>query len=134
MTGNSSSTPQRPLQVLVVDDNAINIRLMTVALTRLGHEVDSADQGAASVQKFSEKHYDAILMDIMMPIMDGITATREIRKLEAERQTPQTDRVKIIAVTANAFDDDRAKLFEAGMDYYLNKPFEIGELQRLLSL
>jgi CheY-like chemotaxis protein len=134
MTGNSSSTPQRPLQVLVVDDNAINIRLMKVALTRLGHEVDSAEQGAASVQKFSQKHYDVILMDIMMPIMDGITATREIRKLEAERQTAQNDRVKIIAVTANAFDDDRAKLFEAGMDYYLNKPFEMGELQRLLNL
>jgi CheY-like chemotaxis protein len=134
MTGNSSSTPQRPLQVLVVDDNAINIRLMKVALTRLGHEVDSAEQGAASVQRFSQKHYDVILMDIMMPIMDGITATREIRKLEAERQTAQNDRVKIIAVTANAFDDDRAKLFEAGMDYYLNKPFEMGELQRLLNL
>ena len=134
MTGNSSSASQRPLQILVVDDNAINVKLMSVALTRLGHHVDTAADGAASVVKFSGKHYDAVLMDIMMPVMDGITATREIRKVEAERATGVADRVKIIAITANALEDDRPRFFEAGMDYYMSKPLNVIELQRLLSL
>ncbi|MEI7724120.1 MAG: response regulator [Bacteroidota bacterium] len=134
MTGNSFNVNEKSFQVLVVDDNVINLRLMAATLTRLGHQVESASDGAASVIKFSAKHYDVILMDIMMPIMDGIDATREIRKLEMERQTKPEDRVKIIAVTANAFEDDRNRLFEAGMDYYMNKPIEVNELQRLLSL
>ncbi|MCX6304807.1 MAG: response regulator [Bacteroidetes bacterium] len=134
MTGNSFNPTQRPIQILVVDDNAINLRLMSAALTRLGHNVDSADDGAAAVVKFADNHYDAILMDIMMPIMDGITATREIRKIESARQTGADGRTKIIAITANAFDDDRAKLFEAGMDHYMTKPVDISELQRLLNL
>lgn len=133
LPGISSNANQKPLQILVVDDNIINLRLMTASLTRLGHQVDSAENGAASVIKFTNKHYDAILMDIMMPIMDGITATLEIRKVESVRQTKPDDRVKIIAITANAFEDS-AKLFEAGMGYYMNKPFDINELQRLLGL
>ncbi len=119
---------------MVVDDNRINIRLMSATLTRLGHQVDSAEDGAASVVKFTNKHYDVILMDIMMPVMDGIAATCEIRKIEAERQTTPDQRVKIIAITANAFADDRKRLFDAGMDHYMSKPFEISELQRLLVL
>jgi CheY-like chemotaxis protein len=134
MTGNSFNVNEKSLQVLVVDDNIINLRLMTATLTRLGHQVESASDGAAAVVKFSDKHYDVILMDIMMPVMDGIDATREIRKTELERQTRPENRVKIIAVTANAFEDDRSKLFEAGMDYYMNKPIDGNELQRLLSL
>lgn len=134
MTPKLSDTCQGPQQILVVDDNIINRRLMTAALIRLGHEVDSAEDGAASVTKFKGKHYDTILMDIMMPIMDGITATLEIRNIEAERQIEPADRVKIIAITANSFDDEREQLFEAGMDYYMSKPFEINELQRILSL
>ncbi|MFZ4523602.1 MAG: response regulator [Bacteroidales bacterium] len=134
MTGNSVQTHAGPLHLLVVDDNTINIRLMAAALTRQGHMVDSADDGTVAVAKFTENHYDAILMDIMMPVMDGITATREIRRIESERQTTPDQRVKIIAITANAFDDDRSKLFEAGMDHYMTKPIDIIELQRLLSL
>ena len=134
MTGKSSSTDSGPICILVVDDNAINVRLMTAALIRLGHQVDSAEDGSVAVAKFKDKHYDVILMDVMMPIMDGITATLEIRKIESDRQTGPGDRVKIIAVTANSFEDDRTKLFEAGMDHYMNKPFDLGELQRLLDL
>jgi CheY-like chemotaxis protein len=132
--GNSFSTRQNPVQVLVVDDNAINLRLMTASLIRLGYKVDTAEDGAAAVVKFTGKHYDVILMDIMMPVMDGIAATCAIRNVEADRQTETASRVKIIAITANAFDDDRARLFEAGMDHYMNKPFEINELQRILNL
>ncbi len=134
MNENQSNTPIRPLKILVVDDNAHNLRLMSAALSCLGHQVDLVEDGAAAVIKFTDNQYDAILMDIMMPVMDGIMATREIRKVEVDRQTGANNRVKIIAITANIFDDDRVKLFEAGMDYYMNKPFEIGELQKLLNL
>jgi len=117
---------------MVVDDNAINVRLLTASLSRLGYLVDSAEDGAVSVRKFAEKHYDVILMDIMMPVMDGISATVEIRKIEAVRGAGQQNRVKIIAITANAFEDDRERLFSAGMDHYLNKPINMEELQKLL--
>jgi CheY-like chemotaxis protein len=73
-------------------------------------------------------------MDIMMPVMDGLTSTREIRKIESERGSLKSGRVKIIAITANAFEDDRNKFFECGMDFYMNKPIEIEELNRILQL
>ncbi|HNW72185.1 MAG: response regulator [Bacteroidales bacterium] len=129
-----SNTEKKPLSILVAEDNAINLRLITAALIRAGYTVDSAANGAIAVEKFAMHSYDAILMDIMMPVMDGITATKEIRKIESERTIPGQERVKIIAITANAFEDDRSKFFEAGMDFYMNKPVEINELHRLLSI
>lgn len=129
-----SKTEKKPLSILVAEDNAINLRLITAALIRAGYSVDSAPNGAIAVEKFTLNTYDAILMDIMMPVMDGITATKEIRKIESERNLPGQERVKIIAITANAFEDDRSKFFEAGMDFYMNKPVEIGELHRLLNI
>jgi two-component system, sensor histidine kinase and response regulator len=124
---------RKPLSILVVEDNAINLRLITAALTRAGHKVDMATDGAAAVVKFTENRYDAILMDIMMPVMDGISATIEIRKIEASRREEIPGHVKIVAITANAFEDDRSKFFEAGMDFYMNKPVEIEELHKILN-
>jgi len=129
----SPTTPSGSLSILVVEDNAINLRLITAALTRAGHHVDSAMDGSAAILKFSQDRYDVILMDIMMPVMDGISATREIRKIESLREIANEDRVKIIAITANAFEDDRAKFFDAGMDFYMNKPVEIEELMKILN-
>jgi len=126
--------PKTTLSILVVEDNAINLRLITAALLRAGHRVDSAPDGSVALVKFSQNKYDVILMDIMMPVMDGLTATKEIRKIEKERNTPTEQRIKIIAITANAFDDDRNKFFEAGMDFYMNKPVVIEELNRILNL
>lgn len=131
---NNTGINEKKLVILVVEDNAINLRLITAALTRLGHKVDSATDGQIALDKFRENTYDAILMDIMMPVMDGLTSTREIRKLEAARPSAQRKRVKIIAITANAFEDDRSKFFESGMDFYMNKPIEIDELIRILQL
>jgi len=130
----SSGSSKGPLSILVVEDNAINLRLIVAALTRAGHKVDSATDGSVALVKFNQNSYDVILMDIMMPVMDGLTATREIRKVEKERNTTEKSRVKIIAITANAFEDDRNKFFDAGMDYYMNKPVEIDELTRILNL
>ena len=125
---------EKKLAILVVEDNAINLRLITAALTRAGHKVDTATDGQIALDKFRVNSYDAILMDIMMPVMDGLTATREIRKAETERISGQDKKVKIIAITANAFEDDRNKFFESGMDFYMNKPIEIDELIRILQL
>ena len=124
---------QGALSLLIVEDNAINLRLIQATLARLGQVYDSAVDGSGAVEKFKARNYDAILMDIMMPVMDGIEATIEIRKIEEERQIPRDRRVKIIAITANAFEDDRNRFFEAGMDFYINKPVEIEELRRILS-
>lgn len=131
---NPANSPKVPMHILVVEDNAINLRLISAALMRAGHKVDSAIDGAAAVAKFQPNVYDAILMDIMMPVMDGITATREIRRIEAGQGPGAGSRVKIIAITANAFEDDRSKFFEAGMDYYMNKPVDIDELNRILNV
>ncbi|MCX6278745.1 MAG: response regulator [Bacteroidetes bacterium] len=129
----SENSSKGPLTLLVVEDNAISLRMIQVSLLRLGYKVDAAADGAAAVDKFTNNIYDVILMDIMMPVMDGMEATIEIRKIEVARQIPSERRVKIIACTANAFEDDRSKFFEAGMDYYINKPVEIEELRRILN-
>ncbi|MEI7499334.1 MAG: response regulator [Bacteroidota bacterium] len=134
LNSNPATPSKGPLRILVAEDNAINLRLITAALLRSGHKVDAAMDGAAAIVQFNNNVYDVILMDIMMPVMDGITATREIRKIEAERITGTDRRVKIIAITANAFEDDRVKFFDAGMDYYMNKPLEIEELTRILNI
>jgi CheY-like chemotaxis protein len=125
--------PTAHYSILVVEDNAINLRLITAALVRAGHTVDSATDGSVAVLKVREKDYDVILMDIMMPVMDGVTATRHIRQIEKERGGDLPKRARIVAITANAFEDDRASFFEAGMDHYMNKPVEIEELYNILN-
>jgi len=132
-TSDLENPAKGPLKLLVVEDNAISLRMIQVSLLRLGFKVDAAADGAAAVEKFINNSYDVILMDIMMPVMDGMEATIEIRKIEVARQTSSDSKVKIIACTANAFEDDRSKFFEAGMDYYINKPVEIEELRRILN-
>jgi len=134
MMNESVTSEERKLSILVVEDNAINLRLITAALTRAGHRVDTATDGQIALEKFQRNPYDAILMDIMMPVMDGLTATREIRRIEESSGAGSGKRVKIIAITANAFEDDRNKFFESGMDFYMNKPIEIDELNRILQL
>ena len=122
----------RSLSILVVEDNLVNQRLIMAALTRIGHKVDSAADGQIAVDKFKVNSYDVILMDIMMPNMDGVTACKLIRELEQERNIPESDRIKIIAVTANPLEDDRDRFLEAGMDMMMNKPIDIKELQKML--
>jgi len=128
----TSTTDKGSLSILVVEDNMINQRLIMAALARLGHKVDSASDGQIAVTKFRDNIYDAILMDIMMPNMDGVTACRLIREMESERIAKGESKIKIIAVTANAYGDDRETFLEAGMDEIMNKPIDIEELQRIL--
>ena len=115
------------VKVLVVDDNNINLRLATGMLSKLGIAADAAANGQEAVDKVRAGSYDVVLMDMQMPVMDGIEATRLIRRLNLPVQP------SIVAVTANAFDSDRERCLEAGMDDFIAKPFSIDDLRRKLA-
>jgi len=130
--------PQRPLgasglSVLVAEDNPVNQALLAKLLERRGHAVTVASNGADLVDRLQEAPmgaFDAILMDIQMPVMDGFEATAVIRLREAQGQRP---RIPIIAVTAHAMGGERERCLEAGMDAYLSKPISDRELGAVLA-
>lgn len=116
-------------KILVVEDNELNLEISKDILESAGVVVESAEDGSIAVERLKEKgpdYYDCILMDIQMPVMDGFEATREIRKMFSDKRIP------IIALSANAFDEDRRKSFEAGMDGHLAKPIVIAQLEDAL--
>jgi signal transduction histidine kinase/ActR/RegA family two-component response regulator len=116
-------------KVLVVEDNELNLEISKDILEGSGVVVESASDGSVAVERLKEKgpdYYDCILMDIQMPVMDGFEATRAIRRMFPEKRIP------IIALSANAFDEDRRKSFEAGMDGHLAKPIVIAQLEDAL--
>lgn len=115
------------LRILVVDDNEINRKLNTILLHQWGIAVDEAVDGVAAVEACGRQHYDLILMDVHMPAMDGIEATRRIRILqEGGKVTP------ILALTANALSGDRERYLAAGMDDYLEKPLTEEALRKAI--
>lgn len=114
------------MEILLVEDNLLNQKVVTFNLRKHNFDVTSVINGIEAVEKFKDKKFDLILMDIMLPEMDGYEATIEIRKIEKERN--EKNPVPIIALTANALDNDRNKCFEAGMNEYLSKPFTSDEL------
>jgi CheY-like chemotaxis protein/anti-sigma regulatory factor (Ser/Thr protein kinase) len=116
--------PTVPLRILVAEDNAINQRLLALMLKRLNYEVHVADNGQAAIQAWKDREFDLILMDMQMPHLDGLEATRHIRRAERVGRK----RVPIMAVTANARAEDRAACLAAGMDDYLAKPIRSEEL------
>mgnify|MGYP000896395087 CR=1 FL=1 len=105
------------LRVLIAEDNKVNQRVAARILEKRGHSVLLADTGKQAVDIFQHQTIDVILMDVQMPEMDGIEATREIRRLEAEGQ-----HVPIVALTAHAMSTDKEICLAAGMDDYLSKP------------
>lgn len=116
--------PTIPVRILVAEDNTINQRLLALMLKRLNYEVHVADNGRAAIEAWKERDFDLILMDMQMPHVDGLEATRYIR--QAERTGRK--RVPIVAVTANARAEDRAACLAAGMDDYIAKPIRSDEL------
>lgn len=108
----------RPLSVLVAEDNAVNQRVATAMLERLGHRVTLAVNGSEAVAKWREGKFDLVLMDVQMPELDGFEATRSIRDYELNGKP----RTPIIAMTAHAMTGDRERCLEAGMDDYVSKP------------
>jgi len=107
---------QAGARLLLVEDNPVNQEVALDILRDAGLEVDLAGDGAQAVAAAEQKHYDLILMDMQMPVMDGLDATRAIRRM------PQCARVPIVAMTANAFEEDRLRCLEAGMNDHVGKP------------
>jgi CheY-like chemotaxis protein/HPt (histidine-containing phosphotransfer) domain-containing protein len=123
-----------PLQILVVDDNIINQKVASRLLQQLGYAADIAKTGIEAIRALEQKAYDVILMDVQMPEMDGLEATRRIRQRRKETTVhPHFQQsIVIIAMTANAMQGDREKCVAAGMDDYITKPVRPEVLQGLL--
>jgi len=117
----------RSLRVLLAEDNDINALLATSLLKRQGHRIDHVKNGREAIEAAIQVAYDVVLMDVHMPEVDGLTATREIRKLEGANGD-----VPILALTANVLSEDKEKCFRAGMDAFLPKPLVAEELDAVL--
>lgn len=118
-------------RILLAEDNELNAEIAETVLEETGIKVKHVEDGIQCIEelkKMPEKYYDVILMDVQMPNMDGYTATEKIRHLDDSRAE-----IPIIAMTANAYDEDRRKAQEAGMDGFLAKPLDVDEMMRLLA-
>lgn len=111
---------KKNLRVLLVEDNVLNQKLMSINLSKLHCIVTLANNGLEGVEWFKKQQYDVILMDLMMPVMDGFESSKMIRKIEREENLEYTP---IIAFTANTLNNDFKKCLENGMDYLMEKPF-----------
>jgi CheY-like chemotaxis protein len=117
-----------PLRILLAEDNLVNQKLALRLLSQMGYQADVAANGLEAIQAVERQPYDVILMDVQMPEMDGLEATRRLCA-----QIPASKRPHIIAMTANAMQGDREMCLQAGMDDYLSKPIRVEELVRALS-
>jgi CheY-like chemotaxis protein len=112
---------KNPLRILVAEDNPVNLKLAMKVLGKLGYTPDKAENGKVVLEQVSKKNYDLILMDVQMPEMDGLEATRMIRLCLSKQPV-------VVAMTANTMEDGREECRHAGMDDYISKPMNIEEL------
>jgi two-component system sensor histidine kinase/response regulator len=120
--------PAHGAVILVVEDNVINQKVAVGLLKRLGYHAEVADSGAKALHALESTTYALVLMDCQMPGMDGLEATRLLRRRE-----PAGTHVPVIAMTGHAADEDRQRCLDAGMDDYLTKPIMIDELRSVLA-
>ncbi len=120
--------PPRSLHILIAEDNPINQKLAVRLLQKQGHTSIVANNGREALETWARQPFDAILMDMMMPEMDGLEATIAIR----EREKTTGAHIPIIAITANAMTGDREKCLAAGMDEYISKPVDVAQLYEAL--
>lgn len=121
-----NQSEQKPFRILVAEDNPSNQKVLLTMLKRMGYRPDAVADGSEVIKAIERQSYDLILMDVRMPTMDGITATRVIRELLP------VNGPKIVAITAYAMDGDREICLEAGMDDYISKPVNMVELEAIL--
>jgi CheY-like chemotaxis protein len=122
-----SGAEERPLKILLAEDNELNRLFVTHLLTRHGHEVTEVPDGSKVLDALAENNFDIVLMDVQMPSMDGIEATKAIRDSgQAFKDIP------IIALTAYAMSGDRQRFLDSGMDGYITKPVELDKLLKTM--
>src|SRR5271157_315496 len=119
--------PSRPLSILLAEDNEINQKVASMLLTRNGHKVDLASNGIEAFEAYKKNSYDLILMDVQMPEMDGLEATKQIRLLEGIKR-----HIPIIDMTAHAMPGDRQRCLDAGMEDYITKPLDARKLFQVI--
>ncbi|KMQ74736.1 ATP-binding protein [Marinobacter subterrani] len=117
----------QPLSILLVEDNRVNQLVASSLLKKLGHETDHAENGQRAIHALEQKHYDMVLMDCQMPVMDGYEATQRIR------QNPEWRDLPIIAVTANVMQGDREDCLASGMNDYITKPYKRDDLRAVIN-
>jgi len=131
----SSSIDLKEANILLVEDNLINQKIVILSIQKLVKSINVANNGQEALDKFNAQKHDIILMDIQMPVMDGIQATKKIREIELEKRIIPTP---IIAITANALAGDREHCLASGMDEYISKPFQVevlvSKMKNLLSI
>jgi CheY-like chemotaxis protein len=116
-----------PLRILLAEDNPVNQALGLAILKKMGYRPDVAADGQEVLAALARQRYDLIFMDVQMPVMDGLDATRRIMASIPEEQRP-----RIVAVTANVMQGDRERCLEAGMDDYISKPVKLEEMQLMV--
>src|SRR5215216_7314395 len=133
MLSSKADNTQNPeishLKILVVDDDELNRRMMQILLTREGHHVDLASNGMDALDAVKYQKFDIVFMDLQMPTMDGIEASRRIRQWENGGM-----HTFIVALTASYLPEQGQTLFDAGIDNYIAKPFEVEHIKRMLGL
>ncbi|KAJ0417644.1 sensor histidine kinase/response regulator [Aspergillus carlsbadensis] len=124
---------EKPIHVLIVDDNDINLKILSTFLRKIGCTFETASDGLSALEKFKQctRKVDYVLMDISMPVMDGITSSSKIREYEEENEIPRS---AIMAVTGVASSETQEQAFAAGIDDYLVKPLSLHDLKRILSV
>jgi CheY-like chemotaxis protein len=125
----SPTAPPSGYRILVAEDQSVNWKLVDRLLEKRGHEAVNAADGESALKRLESEHYDLVLMDCQMPLLDGYETTRELRRREAAQNR---SRVPIVAMTASAMQGDRERCLEAGMDDYLAKPITAERLDELL--
>lgn len=117
-----------PLKILLAEDNGSNAALMRFIIMRLGHNLQIVDDGLKALEKCMSETFDIVLMDLQMPHMDGLEATRRIR----ESNTFNKDELCIVALTATNMYDDYSNYKELGFNGYITKPFKVKEIEKCL--
>jgi CheY-like chemotaxis protein/HPt (histidine-containing phosphotransfer) domain-containing protein len=132
ITGGDQATAScRELQILLAEDNVVNQKLALGILGSLGHHVTVANNGREALEKIEKRKFDIVLMDVQMPEMDGLTATRELRRREAQIRTQA--HLPVVAMTAHAMKGDREYCLASGMDDYLCKPIRLKDMAEKLA-
>ncbi|MBG0791355.1 MAG: response regulator [Desulfovibrionaceae bacterium] len=116
---------KKPISILIAEDSLSNQDLLALYFRKTACVLDFADNGSQAVEKFKSNRYDMVLMDIFMPVMDGLDATREIRAFE---QQDDRDATPVVAVTASAFEEDRQQAIDAGCTGFLTKPIRKADI------